>query len=298
MPDSTRLQGDFDGRGEGNFSGAAGKRAVSFSAVDGYLDGLLSDDQRAQIEASLDKRADVRRTVDLQRRIDGRLREMFATRPVAIDVAALANKAKQGAGESLEEPSMPAASAARFPWWRRPMALSGVAAAALLAVGAGLYFAGVFGGGSPAPGPRPAPVAAGPSELEVAYQAQLALGFVPEEVCTTDEAFADWMNRRYQAPMVIETKPADLTLLGWSYPDTARGSMGALLATVGDQKVVVFIEFKKPMHKEPPPPKDAGLAQFSRRAGDLMLYQVSPAGVPSLLDAFTPLAQDPPAGGS
>ncbi len=298
MPDSTRLQGDFDGRGEGEASGAASKKAASFSAVDGYLDGLLSDDQRAQIEASLDKRSDVRRTVELQHRIDGRLREMFATKPVAVDLAALASRPKLAAGQSDEEQSMPAASSVRLQWWRRPMALSGIAAAAALAIGAGLYFAGVFGGANPAPGPRPSPVAAGPSELEAAYQAQVASGFMPEEVCTTDEAFADWMNRRYQTPMVIANKPADLTLLGWSYPETARGSMGALLATVGDQKVVVFIEFKKPMHKEPPPPKDAGLAQFSRRAGDLMLYQVSPVGVPSLLEAFQPIASTPPAGGS
>jgi hypothetical protein len=249
---------------------SAGPARQAMSAVDAYTDGLLSPDQAQQIETSLDKRPDVRREIELQRRIDARLQRLFPPTSFTPDF-------------SQPIPIVQADRAAPRSAARRWMAL---AAGLILACGLGAYF--VLR--SPPPGSTAPPVIAqGPSELEAAYLAQLATGFVPEEVCTTDEAFADWMSRRYQTPMVIDRKPEGLTLVGWSYPETARGSMGALLATIKGQQVVVFVEFKKPIHKEPPEPKDAGLSQFSRRIGDLMLYQVSPVGTSSLLEGFAAL---------
>jgi hypothetical protein len=229
-------------------------------ALDAYLDDQLSPDQRLAVEASLQSRPDLHARVELQRGINESLRRQFAAGPLVIRASN---------------------AAASTPLRRRWLWMA--AGIVLLAVGSAYFVAfreRLFA-------PTPPPIAKGPPILEAVYQRIVKAGFVPDEVCTDDAAFAKWMGDRYQAPMVIDPKPAGLTLVGWSYPSSMPGYVGALLATQSGQPTVVFVE---PLFDYSTPhalPLDQALEQHTRDIGSLRLYQVSPKGAPNLLPGFT-----------
>ncbi len=236
--------------------------------LDAFLDDQLSPDQAEMVQASLDTHPELRDRVELQHRIDASLKRSFAHAPFTLRASAL---------QSV--PTAPTQSARR-------LRLSWLPLAAMVALTLGLatYFLAL----RPPSFPDPAKLAASatPTVFESSYRQIVDAGLVPEIVCTTDDAFRDWMDKQFQTPAIINPKPQGLTLVGWSYPKGIPGYIGALLATQSDQPTIVFIQQLSPGVQPVPPPHDPSLEQHFRLYKGLLLYQLAPKGAPNLLPNF------------
>ncbi len=234
--------------------------------LDAFLDDQLSPDQAELVQASLDTHLELRDRVELQRRIDASLTRSFSHAPFTI---------RSGADRSA--PLAPPPRPLRLTWLP-------FAAAIALALGLATYFLALRPPSFPDPSKLRA--SATPTIFETTYHQIVNAGLVPEVVCTTDDAFRDWMDKQFQTPSIINPKPQALTLVGWSYPKGMPGYVGALLATQSDRPTIVFIQQLSPGATPVPPPHDPALQQHFRQYRGLLLYQLSPKGTPNLLPAF------------
>jgi hypothetical protein len=228
--------------------------------LDEYLDGLSQGTARAQAEARIAADPEAAEEVRLQGEIDRSLKRLFAE-------GARAGTSPVGQG--------PVARIGRPVRW-----FIGTAAALLLGM-LGVWAAMVL---SEAREDRLGPL----------YQGEVASGFVPQEVCTTAEQFADWTKRNYGEAVVPAEDRGGVTLVGWSYGRAVSGYSGVLLARVDGTPVVVVLDrAREEGWRKLPEPEDRSLHAFRRRIGDLVLYEVTPLPGPRVL----PLLSEKPGGG-
>jgi len=229
-------------------------------AVDRYLDGLMEEAERKAFERSLEHDDELRAQVEFQARLDASLNRRFAPRDVPLADAPLPD---------APLPDAPAPSPIRLPWGALAMAAVLVLAGAVAA-----YF--VFLSPQRAPFDQPHEV----------YAEVVASGFEPREVCTTEAEFIDWMDRKFDQPMVIPTGRAGIELIGWDYDRILTPRTGILLARVDGEEVIVLVDARE--HARRLRGAD-DLRLFRRDIGDVTLYEVTPLDEPRLV----PLARIP-----
>ena len=155
-----------------------------------------------------------------------------------------------------------------------------LAAAAAIAGGiVGIWLIGRTVG--PTPGDSYTPPAW--QSLGTAYHEWLAEGFEPMWVCADDREFIDSFRTTYHQGLVLDKLPRGTAALGLSYCNSISARTTALLATVDDVPVVVFIDR---IERDRPQPTPAGLYLHRRQIDRLILYELSPRKEPAVLPWF------------
>ncbi len=116
--------------------------------------------------------------------------------------------------------------------------------------------------------------------LERVYRVTVASGFVPEEVCTTNEAFRAWVASKYTGAR-LEPEPGQsrVEFVGWSYHKGATlwPYTALLLARAEGRQIVVVMNRKEQIAVRPPAmPRLPGLNVYERVIGKMALYEISP----------------------
>lgn len=120
----------------------------------------------------------------------------------------------------------------------------------------------------------------------------LRKGYKPEFVCTTDEEFNKTIKDRFGQGLLIASAP-NIELIGWAYADNYAGGVVStkelvLMTRVDGRETTVFIDNLKNDRTINEQPPDA-MRVFRRVVGDLVLYELTSASKPTLLDrAFDP----------
>lgn len=211
-----------------------------------YLDRMLPPDQTAAFESASSADADVLRQLRLQRRLDDALRSSFTP-----DLAGLFPAPQQTAPTTRKQFSIARVGA-------------GVLVAGLLVAAILYYFT---------------PESSGPG---FEYRQTLAQGFIPYRVCRNDDEVAAFTRQAFGEALLI--KRADgVSLVGWNYGgNVVSPSTVSLLAKVGDDKIVVFMDRAAADHAIRSP--SGGLRMFRRQVGGIVLYEVTPRPKAEILD--------------
>lgn len=248
----------FNNASSGGASGERGEPSGEplDAMVDAYVDGRMSVAERAAFEARLTREPALRAEVAAHQQLEAMLREQYAESPAAGQAIASA-----GQGDS----SGRGGTRRIGRWW--------LGAAAAIAVAVALWQWGLL---TPSRQPRVG------DKLVAEYAAQVAGGFVPKEVCTTNEAFVEWTMTAYGIGISPAALPASVQLLGWTKRDTLSSYTGVLLARVDGQEVIVFMD---PSGLEASEASRSGqnLRVFTQRIGGLTLYEVTPSDRPAVL---------------
>jgi hypothetical protein len=231
------------------------------SELDAYLDGILTAEERGRFEARLAADPALAEEVQTQRRIDGSLARIFAEP----DDFSLPSR---GRAIGPAPRSIPA--------WQR-WAIVGLAAAILMTV-LGVYLPSMVGPGAP---PR--------HRIEVSrlYQAKVEGGFIPDEVCTSDEQFAAWVKERFGEPLAPSGHPEAVQYVGWSYARVMSDYTGVLLARVEGRPVLVLLDRADRATTAPARP-GRGLSLHRAQVGNLILYEVTPLREARVLPLLRP----------
>jgi hypothetical protein len=227
--------------------------------IEGFLRGELGPEEMQLFQRELDHNPELRDQVQQQRRIDGWLRRAFEPMTVPLP-APRALAFKPGGARPL-----------RRLWWYG-------AAAAILLAGAGVFVRFVNN--------RFADPRISPDSL---YNRLVMRGFQPTTVCTTEKEFAAFVRQRFGQALSAAAAPA-VEILGWGYGDQYDGSPLSpkaliLLARVEGQPVTVLID-RVSADRELTVPEHSPLHLFKRTMGRLVVYEITPADAPRVLDSL------------
>lgn len=239
------------------------------SDFDAYIDGELSDAARAAFEASLASDAALRAEVELQRRIDGRMRELLGASefPGMPEIAPAANGAALG---RIDGKRGDRAARGGLPSW-----VWVAAAVAIVVLGA---WAVVTKPWNKVFGPAPSQVAA-----DAVYNRLVRTGFEPATVCDSDAKFVDYTAKELGTPFLVRADPG-VHLVGWTYSDSLLGEHAKiLLARRGETPVIVVMDRAandRRMRVEPGSPLRVHRATF----GGVVLYEIGPDAEPAIIN--------------
>jgi anti-sigma factor RsiW len=232
------------------------QRPTRQDIINAYLDGRLSDAQRAAVEKHIDRDADLRREVEQLERMEDSLRDRFGPdQAPAIDL-----------------PAPP----------RRLFVPLSAAAIILLALLGGVYWYMNHMPGQQAPSTG----LYAQLSPEQAYAQTVAAGFQPGWVCEPKE-FRETFANRFGQPLALAPDTAATQMLGLSYMNVLSADTIAMLARVDGQPVMVFVDRADAPAAKVPPGSD--LTLFERTIGGLMLYELTPLDRPAAMDLIQPV---------
>lgn len=238
------------------------------SEFDAYFDGELSASARAAFEARLATDEAMRAEVELQRRIDGRLRELLGASefPGMPDTALAANGVALG---RIDGKQGDRAARGGLPSWVRV-----AAAVAVVALGAWAMVTKPWAG---LLGPAPSQVAA-----DAVYNRFVRTGFEPATVCDNDAKFLDYTAKELGTSFLVRADPG-VHLVGWTYSDGLLGEHAkVLLARRGETPVIVVMDRAtndRQMRLEP----GSALRLHRAKFGGLVLYEIGPDAEPAII---------------
>jgi hypothetical protein len=242
---------------------------TTHALIEHYLDGTLSEADRAAFEARLSREPALRAAVDSQRAIDEALKRTFPAR--ATPAAAILSQIEAAPPVRRIEPQ------ARSPWLRRLAIAAALALVAVIAWQAWVYF-------QPSKKPKYLITAA-------QYFANVEKqGFKPNWVCENDQQTIDLFNKHFGQPMVIRSDDPNVKALGWNYVSLLSPNTLVLLAEAGQEHIMLFIDRKTLddpvlMHQG-----CSGMNVHRKEVGDLVVYEFSRLPEPRVLDALVPPA--------
>lgn len=243
--------------------------------IDQYLDGLMTNAERAAFEARLEEDASLRAQVEQQRQIDASLKRMFAPATPAGNVDALLEKASADAAptETLSPPG----------GWRRHVSgqvTFAQAAVVLLAlVGFGWL---VWSLTAPE-----TPDLSGPPKQTIlaAFEQAADENFKPEWVCKNDKEFAVVFWQQLGQAVLMDPPPAGAKWTGIRYCNCVSEKTVCVLAEVDGKDVAVFVD-REPAELNERKLAAAGLHAFHRKIDDLYLTELSPLDEPRVTPRF------------
>jgi len=229
--------------------------------LDAYLDGRLEGGELARFEMAMANDPSLITQLEAARRIDQSLRRIAPALPMELP-------------EALPSAPRPATSiAGRI---RRTYVV--IAAAAAIILAAGVWYL-VTRPTAPADKPR----LATPTTATGFYLQLASHGYKPAWRCNTDAEFIDFLDKRFGDAFLVRSSPT-LAVIGWAYAERTVGeATAALLTTVGDDKVMLFVDSLSDDHAPPPPEQSTGLRIFRAQVGKLVVYEISPRNEASVL---------------
>lgn len=245
----------------------AGSGLLPFDAdaLDRYLDGGMSESERAAFEVAISGSEELRSQIAIQQQVDSTLRADFGAPPVAgiltrEEAAAFVPKKK------------------RVGWSREYKFLGALAALLAIVVGIQSYSWLTSSSG----------VEERPSLASI-YGKLVSNKFRPSEECTTDEKFAGWMQRRFGVALAPKEARPDVQLVGWSSSTAISNYTGLLLAKVEGKPVLVAIDTVErqsdwgfPCRRQPEDDEEVNF--FSTVVDGIALYEITPLDRPRIID--------------
>ena len=236
-----------------------------------YLDGQLSPEENAEIEAHLRSDPTAARQVKMQHQIDERLRAQFVAPPMTAHriEQLLCDETMVAAGDSSQRQSITERN-------RRVRMLVGVIAASIAIA----YFSRF------AIQPEVKPYFE-PRSLVTIYKETVDQGFRPYYFCEDAERFAMTFAKRQQTPLVLEELPADRHMVGLSYPGGLSRDTTAILCYADQKPVVVFVDRSEFDNESVVAVQEnQGFYVHKRLLSDLVIYEVSPFPQSKFTDAL------------
>lgn len=239
--------------------------------LDLYLDSLLSPEECADFERSLQLDAALTNQLLLQRNVDARLRELFAYAPPVTLPATLPETFSPSAAPP--QPVSYSFPAAR----RRFVGLAALAASLLLA------FTYVYW-------PRTEVKFISPDE---AYRRLAVTGWVPAFICENDEQFIAAVRKRFNDSVLIPAATLGVVLNGWGYAEGYEGSpLSAnamfLLTHADGERVLVLMDSTSSDTHPKLSAASKGLNLFRRDVDGIVLYEISPLPEPKVIPHALP----------
>lgn len=228
----------------------SGPRENMSERLEAYAEGGLGAPERAEFERLILKDPALRAEVELQQRVNERLRAIFMP-PESV-----------GTTSTTPRPSVP---------WAR-WALGIAAAIALAAVG--IQYTGLLG-----PGP-------GDTRADALYTRLVRTGFEPAWECKDDAEFVAYTRDKFGQAFTV-SPAAELQVLGWDYCSGVLGDeAGVLLVKIGaGDKAIVVVD--RAVNDRPVVVEPTSLLHVHRRAlGNAVLYEVSNRDRPAVLPAI------------
>lgn len=220
-----------------------------------FLDGLLTPDEMGATRRAVEADPELRRERDLQRWIDSELNDMFE---YDSSRAPVVPHEEEAAPEPIRiETRRPG------PRWRVL-----AAAAVFLLAGAGvyLYLESIT--------PR-----VEYAKADDVYSKLVSTGFKPTIICTTDEQFREFTEKRLGTPIVLAAAP-HVEALGWAYaspvPGTIVGGRTSLLYTKVDGKEVLVLMDANDRPADHPITVAPPLHVFKEQVGGVTTYEITP----------------------
>lgn len=242
-----------------------------------YLDGLMPAAEQAAFEAQIAADPALSAEVTAHRRLAGALGQMFDIKNLPATADAL--------------PAPLPLHAAR-PHNSRLLRTAAVAAAIVLPLCAAAYYFML---------PKaPTPVVLNPPTTEelqkrnrdymvAEYARQVASGFKPKEVCTTDEQFAKWTKEAFghtltpTHPAPGSGAPAEAVLAGWSKGTAFSSYSGLLLAHVDGKPVMVVMDNAPPDRMVPEDDATSNPRIFRRKVNEVWMIEITPLDKPRVI---------------
>lgn len=251
--------------------------------VDAYLDGLMTDAQRAEFDRRMAHDPTLRAELERQRRVDGALAEMFA----GPDEKRIHEIVRASRLEPRRAATIPRSRLAIF-----GKVLAAAAAIGVLFVGASRILDSVRDESE-----TPRIVAKGQADpngaaadynpriaLDVLYQKTVAAGFNPRWVCSDEGEFVDTFAKRLrQGLRFVPTE--GLAMIGLDYANTMSEFSITFLGQAQGQNVLVTID-RASLDKGLSLPEGCNLHLFKRVIGKLVLYEITPLNEMQLLEHF------------
>ncbi|MBX3394520.1 MAG: hypothetical protein KF841_04045 [Phycisphaerae bacterium] len=250
------------------------------SLLDGYVDHQLSEVDRARFEQAIAADESLRAAVELQRKINGSLRRLYAPTPgdAPSEPVGSTDDTALGAMRSFGE-----SSRARQP---RRFTRGGLAAAVAASIVAALAL-GWYGWHAFFRMPSSTFLAEGPRLIDMAeaYQICVANKFKAQWLCKDDREFAQTFFWKFGSALAIVAPPPNAEWTGVSYVKVAGAPSSQcveILAKVDGRGVVVFVD--RDFDLTIAPALADGLYMHRRRLPNLSLVEVSPFEQPAVLD--------------
>lgn len=240
------------------------------AALVSYLDGTMPAGARESFEASIAADPELRARIEDQRAIDASVKRLFPVHKVELPAEVLNGEAA----------AIPIREAGTKKPTRKVLYY---AAAAVLLLGSAFFV-------------NRAVQHANPDfklmGADALYTVLSQKGWKPEVVCTTDEAFARFVDLKLGEAMIAA--PANgVAILGWGYSSGYEGTPISpdtvmLLATVDDQRVLVLMDREK-VDRSVKVKKETGLNVFRREVGSLVTYEVTPLSESRVIPLLKPV---------
>lgn len=122
-------------------------------------------------------------------------------------------------------------------------------------------------------------------DFAAVFQDEMTGDFKPAWTCEDDATFARFVEERFGQPAVLGMLPAGTVALGWSYANTLSENTAYLLGTVGEARVLVFVD-RLDRDAQRSAARCNGVHVHRRELGALVLYEVSTLDQPYFLDKF------------
>jgi anti-sigma-K factor RskA len=229
---------------------------VPDAQLEAYLDGLLTGQERAAMEARVASEPELKRQAELQRRINAGLERLFRVEtPVNGRLAAHLMSARR-------KRDAPAARPAKM-WW----------AAAVAAVAAAIAWALV---GAPLQRGRLEEPLFAARPLADVYRETVAEGFEPYYECREADRFAETFALRQGLPLKLLPLGSGAEMLGLSYPGGLSRDTTAMLCRVDGEPVMVFVDRASADKPAAMDHADASLRVFRDQRDGLVFYEVTP----------------------
>lgn len=227
--------------------------------LDAYLDGTLPEAERARVAKEIAARPQLQRAVELQKRIDGSLRQSMAPPVVPPDLLARLQEATA---------PQPAANAQKSKPSRLKLVLAGSAVAIVWGI---LCWRMFFSSDH-----RSTAQAYPPVPLATVYKDAVDHGFQPNWVCKDDHQFASTFFERQGQGLLLAAMPEGTKMEGLAYTRGLTPQATTMLARVDGKPVMVFVD-KAGCGSEPSDPApETGLHLFRKELGSLVLYELTP----------------------
>jgi hypothetical protein len=232
--------------------------------LDLYLDGLLTEAERAAFEFRLSQEPELRAQLGDQKQLDRSLQRLFAAPTIPTDLPA-AEAPPRG-----------------ISWPRRFLSSRFAAAAAIILVLlSGVRMWMFFGGAGSQETSYPGQI---PRDMMTIYKAEPPRGAM--WLCRDNREFATTYYKRLGQGLLMHALPPNIECAGLSYANVTTLSPNVILTLVkvDGKDVVVFADHVE--NARPQSVSDPALHIFSRQFGSLMLYELTPFDHPYVLDLY------------
>ncbi len=226
---------------------------------------------------SLREQPEIKAEIDLQAEIDSSLSRVFdVPAPTAESVEAML------AGSRQCEPAVtPVAEVAAPRTARRQMVLIGLAALAAWIIVAWQFSRR-----------RPKTPFFKPRPLAMIYRETIAAGFEPYYECREEDRFAATFAQRQGQPLRLAEMPAGSRMLGLSYTGGLSRDTTAMLCSVDEQPVMVFVD-RLAADQPEMGQSDENVRVFRSERDGLVFYEVTPFGQPRVVEFLLPMKSEP-----